>query len=59
MRRTKAGVTVSEELNSGGALNPNAAYMFDILVGEDEAINLRYSVAATVLYLKVVEVSVR
>ena len=57
VRRTKDGVTVSEQLNSGTALTANAAYLFDIIVDEGETINLRYSVNATCLKLSVVEVS--
>ncbi len=57
MRRTKAGTTVSEELNAGSALTADAAYLFDVIVDEGETINLQYSVAATVLKLSVVEVS--
>jgi hypothetical protein len=57
VRRTKAGVTVSEQLNSGTALIANAAYAFDIIVGVDETINLQYSVNATCLCLEVIEVS--
>jgi hypothetical protein len=54
--RTKGGVTVTEQLNSGSALNANCAYAFDVIVEGGETINLRYSVAATALVLKVVEV---
>jgi len=54
--RTKGGVTVTEQLNSGNALTANAAYVFDVLVESGETINLQYSVAATALVLKVVEV---
>ncbi len=57
VRRTKAGTTVSEELNAGSALTADAAYLFDVIVDEGETINLQYSVAATVLKLSVVEVS--
>ena len=58
VRRTKNGATVSENLNGGAALTANAAYIFDIVVEEGETINLRYSVDATILSLKVVEVNV-
>jgi hypothetical protein len=54
--RTKAGTSVTEQLNSGNALNANAAYIFDIIVESGESINLQYSVAATALVLKVVEI---
>jgi hypothetical protein len=56
VRRTKAGTTVSEQLNSGTALTANAAYIFDILVESGETVNLQYSVNATALSLKVLEV---
>jgi hypothetical protein len=56
VRRTKAGVTVSEQLNSGNTLVANAAYMFDIMVESGETINLQYSVNATALKLAVYEV---
>jgi len=55
--RTKGGTTVTENLNSGGALSANASYMFDIIVESGESINLRYSVNATALVLKVIEVT--
>jgi hypothetical protein len=53
--RTKGTVTVVEQLNSGNNLNANCAYIFDIVVESGETINLRYSVNATCLVLKVVE----
>jgi hypothetical protein len=37
-------------------LNANAAYIFDIIVESGETINLQYSVAATALVLKVIEI---
>jgi len=54
--RTSDGTTVSEQLNAGGALSANAAYIFDIIVEYGESINIRYSVGATCIALKVVEV---
>jgi len=57
VRRTRNAVTVSEELNSGVALNANAAYIFDIIVQEGDTINLRHSVGATILYLIVIEIA--
>jgi hypothetical protein len=54
--RTRGGTSVVENLNAGASLSANAAYMFDVLVEGNESINLRYSVAATCLVLKVVEV---
>jgi hypothetical protein len=54
--RTVGSATVTEQLNSGNALNANCAYIFDIVVESGESINLRYSVNATALVLKVVEV---
>ena len=56
VRRTKNATVVSEQLNSGATLNANCAYMFDIIVESGEAINLQYSVNATALTLKVLEV---
>jgi hypothetical protein len=56
VKRTKAGTTVTEQMNAGNALNANAAYTFDVIVESGESINLQYSVAATALVLKVVEV---
>lgn len=57
VRRTKSGVTVSEELNSGANLVANSAYVFDIIVDENESINLRYSVNSTALKLIVSEIA--
>jgi len=56
VRRKKGTVTVSEQLNSGVALEANAAYMFDIIVESGETINLQYSVGAKVICIKVCEV---
>ena len=56
VRRTRGGVTVSEQLNAGVNLAANAAYMFDILVEGDETINLQYSVNAVAISIKVFEV---
>jgi len=56
VRRTKAGTTVSEQLNSGSALVANCAYMFDIIIESGETINLQYSVTAKALSLKVLEI---
>ena len=54
--KTKGSTTVTMQLNSGSALNANALYAFDIAVESGESINLRYSVNATALELKVVEI---
>lgn len=56
VRRTRGGVTVSEQLNSGANLVANAAYIFDIIVQSGDTINLRHSAGAQILYLKVEEV---
>lgn len=48
--------TVNEILNSGINLNANCSYIFDIIVEDGESINLKYSVNATALCLKIVEV---
>jgi hypothetical protein len=45
------------QLNGGGALYANCMYAFDIIVESGESVNLRYSVNATVLELKVVEIA--
>ncbi|GAH17082.1 unnamed protein product [marine sediment metagenome] len=55
VQRTSAAATVAEELNQGIALEADAAYMFDILVHEDDTINLQTSVGAQILYCLVVE----
>jgi hypothetical protein len=56
VRRTKAGVTVGEQLNAGNSLTANAAHVFDILLESSETINIQYSVNATALKLAVYEV---
>jgi len=57
VRRTRGGVTVSEQLNAGAALAANSAYMFDIIVEAGDTINIRYSVNATCICLKVIEIA--
>jgi len=44
-------------VNGGTALNSNALYAFDIIVESGESVNLQYSVNATALELKVVEIA--
>lgn len=56
IRRTSGTTTISEQLNAGVALAANASYMFDFLVESGETINIQYSINATLLTLKVVEV---
>lgn len=56
VRRTVGATTVSENLNGGANLAANASYFFDIAVHYGEEINLRYSVGATCMSLKVWEV---
>ncbi len=56
VQRTSGGVTVAELLNSGTALTANSAYMFDVLVNEDDTINLQDSVGGQILYCMVLEV---
>jgi len=51
-------VTVSEQLNSGTALAANSAYMFDIIVEAGDTINIQYSVNATCICLKIVEIGI-
>jgi hypothetical protein len=53
--RKRGTTSVVEQLNSGNPLSANCAFMFDIIVEQGETINLRYSVNATCLVLKVVE----
>jgi len=57
VRRTRGDTTVSEDLNAGTNLVANSAYMFEILVEELETINLQYSVNATVISLKLFEIT--
>lgn len=54
--RTVGVHTVQEELNGGGALAVDAAYTFDIVVEIGDSINIQYSVGATCIALKVLEV---
>ena len=42
--RTVGGVTLTEDLNSGGALAADAAYMFTVPWRTGDSINIRYSV---------------
>lgn len=55
VQRTVGAATVAEEMNAGGALNADAAYMFDILVNNAETINFQTSVGAQILYCLVME----
>jgi hypothetical protein len=55
VRRSKGGVTVAENLNSGNPLLAGCAYMFDILVDSGETVNFQTTVAGTVLKLSVIE----
>jgi hypothetical protein len=55
--KTKGSTTVTMQLNSGNALNANAMYAFDIAVEAGESVNLQYSIDATALELKVVEIA--
>jgi len=56
IRRTRGGVTISENLNAGASLVADAGYMFDIIVDDGDTINLQYSVATTAKKVSVVEV---
>jgi hypothetical protein len=56
VQRTKTAVTIAEQLNSGTALNANAAYMFDILADSGETLNFQTTVAATILKFSVHEI---
>lgn len=53
--RTYGETTVVEKLNAGAALAAGSNYEFTTTVGPDETINIRYSVADTLLYLNVYE----
>lgn len=54
--KTRGTTTVTMQLNSGVALNANCLYAFDIVVESEESVNMQYSVDATALELKVVEI---
>jgi hypothetical protein len=54
--KTKGSTIVTMQLNGGGALSANCMYAFDIIVESGESVNLRYSVNAAALDLKVVEI---
>jgi hypothetical protein len=55
--KTKGTTTVMIQLNGGGALSANCLYAFDIIVEYGESVNLQYSVNATAIDLKVVEIA--
>jgi hypothetical protein len=55
--KTKGATTVTMQLNGGGALSANCMYAFDIIVESGESVNLQYSVNATALDLKVIEIA--
>jgi hypothetical protein len=55
--KTKGSTTVTIQLNGGNALNANCLYAFDVIVESGESVNLRYSVNATALELKVEEIA--
>jgi hypothetical protein len=55
--KTKGTTTVTMQLNAGNDLVANALYAFDIVVESGESVNLQYSVNATALELKVVEIA--
>jgi hypothetical protein len=55
--KTKGTTTVTMKLNGGGALSANCLYAFDIMVEYGESVNLQYSVNATALDLKVIEIA--
>jgi hypothetical protein len=57
IKRTQGSTTVTEVLNGGNDLTANSAYAFDIIVEKDEVINLQFSVNATALTLKVLEIA--
>jgi hypothetical protein len=55
VKRTKAGVTVTEGLNAATDLNANAAYIFAIRASSLETINFQYTVTTTMSKLLVTE----
>jgi hypothetical protein len=55
--RTIGATTLTEDLNSGGALAADAAYMFTVPWRTGDSINLRYSVTAgTIKILRIEEI---
>jgi len=54
--RTRSSTTVAEQLNGGSQLTAGAPYIFDIIVESGDSINLQYSVNATLLVLKIIEI---
>lgn len=55
--RTQWGIPVIENLNSGEMLVGDSTHIFDIIWGEKDAINLRYSVSpGTILCLLIYEI---
>jgi hypothetical protein len=53
--RTIGATTITEDLNSGGALAVNAAYMFTVPWRSGDSINLRYSVTTGTIYILRIE----
>ena len=53
--RTVGATTVTEDLNSGGALAANAAYMFTVPWRTGDSINIRYSVTTGTIYILRIE----
>lgn len=53
---TYGGVTVTVEFNHGVALTANSLFEFDLLARAEDTINYRYSVNATILTFRVVEI---
>ena len=54
-RLIQGGTAVNVLLNGGGALTADVLYTFDTILGPNDAMNLRYSVASRIRVLKVVE----
>jgi hypothetical protein len=52
----RGGNTQVQQLNHGVALVPNCLFMFDVLVHENDTINYRYSVNATLQTLRLQEI---
>jgi len=56
IQRTSGGVSVLERLNQATALTVNCAYIFDIMVQEDDTINIQHAAGAQISYCLVVEI---
>jgi hypothetical protein len=53
--RTQGGTTITENLNSGGAITANALYTFDVPWRTGDSINIRYSVTTGTIKLLIID----